>query len=423
MTEQQRFERQVEANFRWNFAANLWDIAFITFGMNLISRTTIMPLLVSELTDSKVTIGLIPAIYSLGFLLPQLLTANFSERLRVNKPFVILLGGLGERGPYLLIGLVVLWLAVPAPALTLTLFFLLLAATAASNGMATPAWYSMIAKVIPVDRRGLWSGMARSIGALLGIAGGALSGWLLTNWAFPQNYGISFLVAFGFVTISWLGLASTREPPSPTVKPRTSLGDYFRRLPSVLHRDGNYVRYLVSRSVTNLGTMAGGFFVVHGKENIAGALEQVGTLTAILVGTQAVTNLLWGLVADRRGHKVVLCGSALSMALTALVGWLASSPTWLWATFCLLGVSMSAESVSRMNIILEFCAPEDRPTYIGLTNTLLAPARTLAPILGGALATWLAGGYRGMFLVAGAISVVGGAMLAFWVREPRTTSV
>ena len=99
MTDQQEFERQVEANFRWNFAANLWDIAFITFGMNLISRTTIMPLLVSELTDSRVAIGLIPAIYSLGFLLPQLLTANFAERLRVNKPFVVLLGGLGERGP------------------------------------------------------------------------------------------------------------------------------------------------------------------------------------------------------------------------------------------------------------------------------------------------------------------------------------
>ena len=108
------------------------------------------------------------------------------------------------------------------------------------------------------------------------------------------------------------------------------------------------------------------------------------------------------------------------MALTALVGWLTSSPAWLWATFCLLGVAMSAESVSRMNIILEFCAPEDRPTYIGLTNTLLAPGRTLAPILGGALATWLAAGYRGMFVVAGFISLLGGVLLAFWVKEPRT---
>jgi MFS family permease len=417
VSNQQRFEQQVEANFRWNFGANLWDIAFITFGMNLVSQTTIMPLLVSELTDSKIAIGLIPAIYSLGYLLPQLLMANHAEGLRINKPFVVLLGGLGERGPYLLMGLVVLWLAQPAPALTLALFFLLLATTATSNGMATPAWYSMIAKVIPTHRRGLWSGLSRSLGALLGIAGGAFSGWLLSNWAFPRNYGYSFLIAFAFVTVSWLGLAANREPPSPSVKPRTSLRSYFRRLPAVLHRDRNYVRFLVSRSVANLGAMAGGFFMVYGKENISGALEQVGTLTAILVGTQAVMNLLWGLVGDRKGHKAVLCGSAFFMTLTALIGWMASSPVWLWATFCLLGVAMSADSVSQMNIILEFCAPEDRPTYIGLTNTLLAPARTLAPILGGVLATQL--GYRGMFLVALAASLLGGLMMTVWVREPR----
>ena len=77
---------------------------------------------------------------------------------------------------------------------------------------------------------------------------------------------------------------------------------------------------------------------------------------------------------------------------------------------------MSANSVSRMNIILEFCAPEDHPTYIGLTNTLLAPGM-LAPVLGGWLATWV--GYRGLFAVATGLCVLGGLLLAFWVRDPR----
>jgi MFS family permease len=76
--------------------------------------------------------------------------------------------------------------------------------------------------------------------------------------------------------------------------------------------------------------------------------------------------------------------------------------------------------VSGMNIILEFCEPEDRPTYIGLTSTLLAPTRALGPILGGWLATLL--DYRGMFLVALALSLLGGGMLLGWVREPRQTT-
>ena len=38
--------------------------------------------------------------------------------------------------------------------------------------------------------------------------------------------------------------------------------------------------------------------------------------------------------------------------------------------------------MSRLNIILEFAVPEDQPTFIGLTNTLLAPVVFLAPIFG-----------------------------------------
>ena len=72
---------------------------------------------------------------------------------------------------------------------------------------------------------------------------------------------------------------------------------------------------------------------------------------------------------------------------------------------------MAGDSVSGMNIILEFCAPEDRPTYIGLTNTLLAP------LFGGWLATWA--GYREMFVVALVVAALGGGLLTLWVREPR----
>jgi MFS family permease len=163
--------------------------------------------------------------------------------------------------------------------------------------------------------------------------------------------------------------------------------------------------------------MAGGFFMVFGASQFGIVGREVGTLTAVLVGAQAVMNFLWGLVADRRGHKAVLCGAAFSMALAALVGWTASSSAFLVATFGLLGVSTSGDSVSGINIILEFCEPEDRPTYIGLTNTLLAPGTALSPLLGGWLATWA--GYRGMFVAALLIASMGGALLALWVREPR----
>ncbi len=104
--------------------------------------------------------------------------------------------------------------------------------------------------------------------------------------------------------------------------------------------------------------------------------------------------------------------------LAALTAWLTTTQRGLTVVFLLLGAAIAAELTSSLNIILEFCAPEDRPTYIGLTNTLLAPTLALAPILGGWLAT-LTGGYHNLFLVAAACAGLGALLLILWVREPR----
>jgi MFS family permease len=416
-TIEQEFQQEVEANFRWNFGVNLLDLVFITFGLSLISRETVISLLVSQLTDSRIAVGLVPAIHSLGFYLPQLLTANYTEGLRYKKPFVMFFGGLGERVPYLFVGLAVWLWADTAPRAALAAIFLGLAATAASAGIATPAWFDMIAKVIPMRRRGLFSGLSHGLGALWGVAGAGVVGWSLAGWPFPQNFAWLFGLAFVCVAISWVGLALNREPESPTVKTVSPMRHYLRQLPNVLRRDRNYMRFLISRAVSYLGSMAGVFFMVYGASNFGIGGRQVGTLTAVLVGSQAVMNLVWGLVGDRWGHKAVLAGGAFAMTLAALVAWLATSPAWLAMTFALLGAALAGDTASGFNIILEFCRPEDRPTYIGLTNTLLAPFIALGPVLGGWLATWV--GYRGMFGVALGVAGVGGTLLALWVREPR----
>lgn len=411
------FQQEVEHNFPWNFSVNLVDITFITLGLSLISRETIMPLLVSQMTDSKIAIGLIPAIYSLGFYLPQLLTANYAEQLKWKKPFVMLLGGLGERVPYLIIGLVIWALALRAPTLTLLLFFLLLATTAFTNGLATPAWFTLIGKVLPVNRRGIFFGLSGGLGALMGMVGAYFVGQILDSQAYPNNFAILFGMAFLFMAISWVGLALNREPESPVVKQQVSLVRYLKQLPHLLRGHPNYRRFLLSYAGSKLGAMAIGFFLVYGDTRFDLSGTQVGLLTGVLIAGQAVMNLAWGWVADRRGHKVVLIGSAFALALATLTAWLASSITALIVTFALVGVAIAGDDVSKFNIILEFATPEEHPTYIGLTNTLLAPVVTLAPLLGGWLATWL--GYHGMFLVAMTLSVLGGLLLARWVREPR----
>jgi MFS family permease len=415
--EQEEAERFAAANFPWNFTVNALDVAFFLLALSMVSQTTIMPLLVRKLTDSTLAIGLIPAIASVGYLLPQLLIANYAEGLRRKKRFIQIISGIGERGPYLATGILVLTLGERSPAVVLVGFFIFLAIANISAGLGTPPWYDLIAKVIPARRRGMWAGASRGLGSLLGVGGAALAGWLLAEFAFPRNFAFCFLAATVSLVISWIALSLNREPISAVTKPRVKLSAYLRQLPAILRRDANYLHYLVARSIAVLGGMATGFFMVYGVDRFGVQGQMVGILTAVLVGTQAVMNLLLGAVADRVGHRAILAGAAVVMGLAATSVLVIPSGAWLALTFALVGASTAGTLVSGLNIILEFCAAEDRPTYIGLTNTLMAPATTLAPLIGAALATVI--GYRGMFVAAVVIALVGGALLGFWVREPR----
>ncbi|MXZ21612.1 MAG: MFS transporter [Caldilineaceae bacterium SB0665_bin_25] len=424
----------------WNFSVSLWDITFITLGISFISRETVVPVLVSQLTDSKLVIGLVPAMWSLGLYLPQLLTANWAESMPYKKPFVMVIGFFLERLPYLLIGLAVLFFAVERPAVALAAVLTGIGLASSGAGLGTPPWLDMIAKVIPVRRRGIWLGLGHGLGQLMGVVGAYFVGRILVSRAFPGNYALLFFLAFGFVVVSWVGLALTREPVSEVTRKAVPLFRYLGRVSTVLKRDINYRRYLISKSLVNLGGMSASFFAVYGTEMFSLDGRGVGLLTAVLVGTQAILNPLCGLLADRVGHKTVLAGAAFFVVLaplSALVvgrevaaepaadgGFLAYAlgtvPIGLVVTFVFLGTFLAADHTSSLPIILEFSAPEDRPTYIGLTNTLLAPVLIGAPILGG----WLAGaaGYTAMFSIALAASTIALLLMAFWVNEPRRTT-
>ena len=406
------------ANNNWNFSVNVLDNMFYALAISLVSQETIMPLLVSKLTDSTVAIGLIPAISSLSFLLPQLFVASHAERLKRKLPFVLLWNGLLQRLPYPLIGLALLLFAVEAPGLALALFFIGIAIAEFGGGIVTPAWFSMIGKVIPLRRRGIFFGLADGGGLLMGVAGAYFVGRILDAHDFPGNFTLLFLIASVFMAISWCSLALTREPESDAVKPAQPLRHYFRHLPTVLRRHGNYRRFLISFALLKLSMMAVSFFIIFGDRSFGLTGADIGLISAVFIGSQAALRLLFGWLGDRWGHKRNLAISAGSMVLAAAIALSASNALGLLPAFICLACAVSSDGVSRFNIVLEFAAPADQPTYIGLTNTLIAPFTFVGPIFAG----WMAAEFNDSNAVLGfpwLVASSAGALLIWWVREPR----
>ena len=401
----------------WNFSVNVLDNMFYALAITLVSQETIMPLLVSRLTDSTIAVGLIPAIFSVSFLLPQMFVANHAERLRRKLPFVLLGSGLLQRLPYPAIGLALLLFAVEAPGLALTLFYIGIATAAFGGGIVTPAWFTMIGKVIPVRRRGLFFGLADGGGLLMGIIGAYFVGQILDAVEYPGNFTLLFLIAGVPLAFSWCWLALTREPESDEVKAAVPLRHYLRQLPSVLRRHQNYRRFLIGYAGLRLSMMAVSFFIIFGDKNFNLSGADIGLLNAVFIGSQAVLRLLCGWLGDRWGHKrnlVIACGS---MALAAVFALSSTSVLGLAPAFILLALAIASDGVSHLNIVLEFAPAAEQPTFIGLTNTLIAPVTFAGPVLAG----WMAGAFslEALFAVSLTCGLIGGALLMWWVREPR----
>ncbi len=410
---------ETERNYRWNVGVNLLDVINFWFGMSFISASTILPLFISKLTVNPFPIALVAVIGQGSWYLPQLLTANWIEGLARKKPVVVNLGFFLERLPIWLL-VVAAMVAAWSPWLALMIFFFGYVVHGIGAGLIATAWQDLIARCFPVDRRGRFFGTAMFLGAGMATAGAALSTWILENFQFPTNFVYLFLIAAGTISLSCVFLALTREPVQPVKGPRRSNRQFWASLPLIVHRDRNFRRFLVARLLLALGGMGLGFVTVAAIQRWQIPDQTVGIYTAAFLIGQTVGNLIVGFLADRFGHKLSLELSALAACLAFGLAWLAPAPAWYYLVFALLGVAIGAIIVSGILVVMEFCPPERRPTYTGLTSTGVGIASMVAPLLGAAMAAF---SYDWLFILGALVNLAALIALRWWVKEPRWAGV
>lgn len=411
------FAADVRRHYRWNFAVNLMDVVNFALGLSFLSATTIVPLFISKLTPNPLFIGLAAMIAQGAWFLPQLFTANAMERLARKKPVVVNLGFFTERLP--------MWLIVlSAPAalysssLALFLFLFGYAWHGLGAGVVATSWQELIARCFPVQRRGRFMGVSLFLGAAVGVVAALLSRHFLALYPFPINFFYIFLGAALAVTVSWFFLSLVREPVQAAAIGRRSSREFFGELPGIVRQDANYRRFLLARLAMVVGWMASGFVTVAAVQLLGVPDSRVGVYTAELLVGQTAATLTLGLLADRFGHKVTLEIGVVAAFLAFTMAWAAPSPVWYDAVFVLMGVANGAGVVSGLLIVLEFAPTDRRPTYVGLTNTVLGVASMAAPLLGALLAGV---SYQLLFAVSAIANLIAFVGLRWWVREPRGT--
>lgn len=413
---ERRFQIQVQRNLNRNFAAHLVHGMLGQTGFRLLNAPTFLPAYIMLLSGgSNLAVGFSSALQSFGMMLTPMIGANLIEHRKKVLP-VAFSTGWGMRGMVLAIALS--GLILPPP-LALWAIMLFLAVFGLFQGMQGVIFSFLMAKVIPVSKRGRLTGMRNFLAGIISAVVAWLSGqFLLGDTPTPAGYSYTFILAFLLTSIGLTALVAVREPEPPTVRPKENLRTRLTQVPSLLRDDPAFTRYVAARALATMGRMAMPFYILHegAITTLSGATLGILTFAFTISGT--FSNLLWGPLGDTKGFRITFLASiGLWVAATLLLMLVSGNLPVTVLVFVGIGAAAQGFQTASQNMTLEFGERNDLPVRLAIAHTTSDIAGTIGPLLGGVLAAFA--GYQAVFSTSILFLILGGVVVARYVPEPR----
>ena len=416
-----RYKHEIFMFRRWNFAFNIAEHSFDLFGRTFISIVTVLPVFLSFLTDSKTVIGLLPGIYIFFWLLPQIISAYFTEPIKQKKRIIVFFKII-YAFPWLILAIYfLLFFKASSSKTALVVFFTAFAIYALFGGLATPTWLAFIGKLIYRNRRGAFYGYWYIIGTGLAVLGAFAIKHILAAFPFPVNFAICFLLAFSFLCLANTFLAITREPHTPKATDRISPKEYFSNAKLIL-KNRSFSRFVFCMIMSAFGpTMANAFYIIYIRQRFNVPIGDIGIFTAVLLISQIIAAAIGGKLTDKLGAKKVFTATRLIAALCSIWALMTNNLTGAYIIFVIMGICIGFTAVSYHNLILELAPFDKRATYIGLVNTIRAPFAAISPIIGGMIIDFVS--YKLLFIIAAISSLISMIIIGLPIRKKNLGAV
>jgi MFS family permease len=388
--------------------------SFWGFGMNAVSHTAVLPVLIVALDGTNTHAGLLAAGMALAFTAGQIGSGYLGAHLERKKRLVVLLHFVAP-APLALLSLYFGFAALGTRADLLPLLGLW-AMFFAQLGLLFPVWIDFMGKVLEPSRRGRAFGGIFAANTLAGALGAALASRLLdSSMAFPRNYGLLFAIATAATVLGNLFFLPIRESRGPAERRQAGLGAYLVGLLELPRSDPNLAWLLLARACLGVSMLVLSFYAIHARLSLGVSLAQAALFGSVFLVTQAVSNPLMGALGDRFGHRLPVTLGGLSLAAAGL---LAAGADKLWhfhLVAALGGVYFTTHLAASSNLVMALSPPARRTRYLTLSWIAVSPVTILAPLVGGRLMDTF--GRPAVFQAAAVVLTLGALVVAFKVKE------
>jgi MFS transporter, ACS family, D-galactonate transporter len=289
------------------------------------------------------------------------------------------------------------------------------------ESISFPGSSKIIARHVPVEKRGI-ANASLAMGIALGPAVGTLAGGLMVaSWGWRVMFWV-----FGAVTLAWL------LPWRQTVSMLTTTGqaDQIARVPvgkllskgslwwmSIVHALGNYCFYFLLAWLPLFLTKSRGF-----------TITEMTLLATLGYAVQGACAYAFGHFSDwwtRSGRSEAACrrtmaaGGQVLAAIAIFALAFAHSALVIAILLCLAGAASATLSLNLYSVAQMFAGPRAAGTWIGVQNAIGNLSGILGPIVTGIIVD--RAGYPAAFYLTAAIAAAGALVWAFGV--PRIAEV
>lgn len=393
---------QHEQIYRRNFLFFLSDGILFTVAMGIIGATTVIPDFVRQLTDSEILIGLSGSLFEIGWTLPQLFVARYVIRF-ARKKWWFVLPNIPARFVMLIFGGVVVLLGKDQPGAILAAFLICYGIAAVGDGIVGVPWADLVGTSLDNRWRARMFGIMTASAGLIMLGISPLIGVILgdTGPGFPNNYALLFAAAGVLFALSIVPAIFIRELPGGKAAEKIPpLREFLPELGRVLRTDAPFRAIIITRMLTGLFAMASPFYIGFATEQLN---LSSGVAVPTLLAMQTIGSVAGALVYAWLGARNNLLyirlalGAAALLPISALLATLLG-PLPLYLGFLVSGMALSNLFFSFLNWVVTYAAPDQRPIYAGLFNTVAAVISLSAPVIAGTIAQHV--GYEALFAVA-----------------------
>lgn len=382
----------------------IWHGFFLALTMSMIDMNTVLPALISQLTNNTVAFGALYSILLGAPLVFNLIFSAYLQRFLLKKKF-LLIGMYLRSLSFLGMAIITLLFAKGYPIATLLGFYFLIFLFSISGGFASIAYSDIVGKLLPPQKRGILYSLRQFFSGIAGLLGGVFVVWVFKagGLSYPINYALGFFIGSMGLIIGSLGFFQLKESPSELMKDTNGAnGGFIKGISKILKDDKRFLKFIIIENISSFSLMILPFYMVFIKNNFSNYMSYIGLFVIAQVAGSISSNFLWAFVSSKFGSSSVIKLCIFIGATIPIIAIVIQPLGIIWyiIVFLLVGFITSGRNIGFDSYLLDI-APNDRRTmYLGIRGTLNIMV-VLLPLAGGLIINLL-----GYYITFGLVSLI-----------------